>query len=652
MSYNEDRILRMLKKAKFVNYDYEKRLYIAKPEKGFPRLLCTIHDPELLKLSQQKNPQHYQNVETLPPPARKYFQTLNNIKVSEINPLHKNKIAFCRTIGNMNTSYKPIVYGNNKQTLFAAAKRQMKLAPLPSKEVAEDFYNYSIQLIEREVGDHLTHFHYNYSQWFNHLSADKQRLIQPIFDYYYHPEKLNQYTQLQLKEILSEAYQAIVKAELQDEDGKPRMVCSIPQIYKFAMGPITWALEEIFAKYFQGYCGNKNLTQIANDINDYKNAGFVKVVEGDGSAFDNTQDILLKAVDRYIYNRVAHNVYHIPKKDFLRIANTYYKQMKVKYRDGPILRTYITYYVLGTVFSGDCDTTLCNTIRMALYNRYINDRAGFIINKDYVVFSKGDDFSVLYKNHISDKQIQEAYWKYFLPPSDGPDKISDKREYGLGQVCKFLHIGELNNFEFCSLRSWYKNEFDDILLTRDPAKLYKLAQYSIKYKTYNIPQKIQYNIDLATSYLTNYAKIHCFTIAAAAHFKLAVTLLPQLQDKKHKRITLITQQNQGVVREHFTDTLDELPLFTKFYDTRGRETFYRIQGTYWETMKRIMMVNTQVLTNEEADYVNRQIDDEFDMQELLNQFDFKNYDDAISCIRNALKEFNLPLGLLAPKNEF
>lgn len=240
LSYNEDRIMRMLKKAKFITYDYDKRVYIAKPGKGFPRLLCTIHDPELLKLSQQNNPEHYQNVETLPPPARKYFQTLNNIKVEDVDPTHKQKIAYSQTIGNHLNSYKPIVYGNNKQTLFAAAKRQMKLAPIPDPEVAKDFYNYSIKIIEQEVGEHLTHFHYNYAQWFNHLSAQKQKLIQPIFDYFHNPEKLNEYTELQLRELLTEAYQAIVKAELQDEDGKPRMVCSIPQIFKFAMGPVTW----------------------------------------------------------------------------------------------------------------------------------------------------------------------------------------------------------------------------------------------------------------------------------------------------------------------------------------------------------------------------------------------------------------------------
>lgn len=625
LSQSEKVLMGKLTKAQFIHYDPKYKAYIANKNKGFPRLLIHINCDETEAKSKEKNYQHYLNIETLPPPLQAYMQTLNNIKVEDIEDVAPAKPAFEKVL---NPDYinkaPPIVYGNNKQTLFAAAKRQVKMAPVPDAEIAKDFLEYCKKKIEQEIGDYLTHFSYDFSQWYNHLTAAKQKLITPIHNYYHHPEKLIEYSSKQIQDMLSECYTAICKAEIQDVDGKPRMVCSIPQKIKYIMGPITWALEEICAKHLNGYCGNKNLTQIANEINEFKNRGFTTVVEGDGSAFDNSQDILLKAVDRYIYSRVEHAVYHVPREDFRRISHSYYKQMKVKYPHEKKLNTYLTYYVLGTVFSGDCDTTLCNTIRMAMYNRYANEKMGLQYNKDFVVFSKGDDFSVLYKPYVPKELIEKVYATYFLPPPTGDYKSLDNREGGLGQICKFLTIDGLNSFKFCSLRSWYKNEDHDVYLTRDPTKLYNLSQYSIKYKGYNTQQRMQYNLDLMISYLTNYSKLNIFTLMAAAHANEFLRLYDASQNQNPKdynkkmlsqlKINLVIQPGQGEQRDHIENS--SLGSYIYYYETQGREKFYKINNSYWETMKRLMMVHEEALTDEEAYYINQQIQSEFDINYL------------------------------------
>jgi hypothetical protein len=123
-------------------------------------------------------------------------------------------------------------------------------------------------------------------------------------------------------------------------------------------------------------------------VNEYRKLGFTQVYEGDGSAFDNTQDVSLKQLDRNIYQMIESSIYHVPKKEFHKISQALYKTMDIEYIEKGKKKPLMSYKILGTVFSGDCDTTLMNTTRMAMYNRYVNDKAGLVFGKDYVCFSK------------------------------------------------------------------------------------------------------------------------------------------------------------------------------------------------------------------------------------------------------------------------
>lgn len=646
LTYMEYAILKKIKKLGFIKSEGNK--FIAKRNYGFPRLLCHIHDERLQILSRQNNPEHYLSTCNLPPPLCNYLHTLNNIQVSDVIDKEYNKIAAVKILGNYPDTHKPIVFGNNKNTLFAATKRAQKIAPVPDDNVVKDFIEHCKTLIDKDIGTHLDHFSYNYAQWYNHLPAKKQKLIKPMYEFFNKPSHLHNngvskkaygMTYLDYDKLLDESYQAICKAELEERDGKPRMVCAIPQIYKYAMGPVTWKLEEICSKYLKGYCGSKNLSEMEDMINEYADRGFTKVVEGDGSAFDNTQDITLKELDRYLYSKVKDSIYHIPKNLFYKISQSYYKKMRVKVKNEKIpkeLETFITYYVLGSVFSGDCDTTLCNTLRMAMYNRYVNDKFGLVYDRDYVVFSKGDDFSVLYKPYVSDEKIKEIYYTFFLPPSDGPDTVTDARQYGLGQILKFLTIGDLNTFKFCSLRSWYKDMHGHVYLTRDPAKLYYLSKYSIKYKTYNHLQRLQYNFDLMLSYLINYPNIDIFTSIAAAHAKKFLELYNTISDENYDfcpyRIMLYRPDgmNTNLTRNRIEDNNSLFDKYIVFFDQEKNEKFYKIDDNYWETIKRLTQVHNlnYHLSPMEVQYINEQINSEFDYQYILNDNDIRNIDEA------------------------
>lgn len=541
------------------------------------------------------------------------YDKINKMKIEEYKCRCENKIASEKILQPLIDDHDTIVYKTCPHTVIAAAKRQMKNAPIPDPNIVDDFIHYSKQIIEKEMGEYLTNFGYSFDQWYNHLNLPKQKRMD-IIHQIYHANTLPDITPNQYKKIVRQRYEGIGKVEIQPNDGKPRMVCSIPDKTKYIMGPICWKLEELFQDHFQGYCGGKNLDEMADMINKYIDQGFTKVVEGDGSAFDNTQDVTLKEIDRYIYRRVYDKVYHVPKRDFINESQKLAKTMDITIVD-PLTKqkkTLFTYTILGSVFSGDADTTLCNTIRMALYNRYVNDKAGFRYGIDYVVFSKGDDFTVMYKNHISNEKIEKAYYKYFLKSNPDPSQPDD-RIYGLGQVLKFLEIGGPEIIKFCSLRAWFKDEAH-IYLTRDPKKFTKESKYSRKTKTMTPYQRYQYLMDQAEALHKQYSGIILFEQMADIYEQHAKII----QDKIGNNFTKLKQQYEtkqlrikNRQEQNSRKTINFDYLYSQYYNIEGRRTFIKIQENYWETMQKIEKSHTKQLTQEEADHVNRQIKMEF-----------------------------------------
>lgn len=600
-------------------------------EGHLPRLFLKINEPNLYQRSIHANQSYYFdkhcNTELLHA-RRTMMNTINNIKVSDIDCNCINKPAYERIFPNALYDLDSMCYNSCKHTVFAAAKRQIKSAPTPDPDIAKDFVEYAKNIIDKEIGEDLDHFGYSFNQWYNHLPRKKQKLMDKVINAITYND-VDLLTQKQLNRLakwnkemqsLNPIYTGICKIELQNLDGKPRMVCSIPDLVKFTMGAVTWHLEEICSHKLKGYCGGKNLDQMADMINGYISKGFTRVVEGDGSGFDNTQDITLKEIDRYIYQRVSNSVYHTQcankwKELFLRFSQSYYKTMNIEYIDRQTKKkkTLLTYSILGTVFSGDCDTTLANTIRMALYNRYVMDKAGYSYGHDYVAFSKGDDFTTMFNpTHITDTQVEKAYWRYFLPKPESPNDMYDNRQFGLGQICKFLEFGWPNSIKFCSLRAWYINkEETKIRLTRDPAKFLTLSKYSRKMKSYTPMQKLQYIQDQIIALESSYKGLHYFDTMCKLYRDVYNSIKSNYQIHESDIIRYGHKTTHG-------DDRVTLPLEnTESIDCiKFRNQVILIVDNYWDSMKAYEKASNRLYSQEQIDIVNDQIDIEFDSQEL------------------------------------
>lgn len=572
----------------------------------YPRIRVTTTDPELRRLFKETG-------------YRNNALAVNAVNANQLHCRCPHKDKFMQLLDtDVPDTKSALVWTACRHTTYAAAKRQMKAAPTPDPAVADDFLLHSQKIIEKELGDDLTHFGYSVTDWYNHLSTKKQKALQPALDYY--SGKTYNIKPRDLENLQNKHYTGILKEELQPTDGKPRMVCAIPQSTKYIMGPITWQLEETFAQKLQGYCGGQNLDQMADHINTYLAQGFTKVVEGDGSAFDNTQDVSLKAVDRYIYSRIRNAVYHVPKEDFDEVAQALQKTMDIDYIDGKKKKHMLTYTILGTVFSGDCDTTLMNTTRMALYNRYVNDKAGLVFGKDYVCFAKGDDFTVMYKPYVTNEFITKAYYRYFLPANPDPTK-PDTRIYGLGQVLKMLEFGDASILKFCSLRAWFTDPSEtQIYLTRDPQKFLTLTKFSRKAKKKGVEYVHDYLLAQAQALETNYPRLAYFSTMAEVYKKQACYLKKKFpfittNYKLKNQIVTILDQVINSTEDMNSIAFDEIEALYQ-ENVHHRQQQIKIMDNYWDTMRALEKAHQKTITADQADYISQQLLAEF-MKEYL-----------------------------------
>lgn len=600
-----------------------------------PRLFLEIHDKELKTLLVDKET-HKINMDDF-----------NALDPRKLTCTCKGRCLYEKVFDPGTDDHDSLAYANCKRCMFAAAKRQMKAAPTPDPNMAKDFVRFAYDRIMLDIGDYLSGdlFGYSFAQWFNHLTKPKQLRMAAIHKWLFMatpdytpliPEEIDLDPLKITKGLKQECYEgwnsidtrlliydAICKIEIQPTDGKPRMVCSIPDLIKYTMGPVTWALEQVCADHLRGYCGGENLDQMTDAINEEIDQGFTQVIQGDGSGFDNTQDVQLKELDRMIYRHLDQYIYHVPIEIWQHVSQQLYKTQTVQYDlDGKPKRM-LTYSVLGTVFSGDCDTTLMNTIRMAMYNIYTAERVQhYTYGLDYVAKSKGDDFVCKYTPTIPFEDIKQAYDSTFLP-KPSKDTLLDNRQHGLGQIIKFLETGQPNDIRFCSLRAWYIDNQQHIFLTRDPDKFLKLGKYARKIKTLNNHHAAQYCLDQATSLEVYYGELYYFRKYAelwrrkARDYETTIAEdYTKISKTKKKKIVKNTPYYQHLVdiesaRHHISDTENIM------YNKYERRHYYEIVGTYWETMKRIYgKTGYYKLSVEHRQTINYQLAAEFDEYEL------------------------------------
>lgn len=382
-----------------------------------------------------------------------------------------------------------ICYNSCDRTLFAAFKRQMMRVFEPDPQIAEEFQRYSENYFSKFVEPVLRTFDYSYSEWFNKQPRHKQddlKRSQEIIIADGYPKNVE--------------YGLFCKREKQEAGGKNRAIANIEPVIKYIMGPVCWALEDVAGKFFPGYCGGKSWDDLENLFEQYYREGYHYVLQGDGSAFDTCQHYELKVIDRLIYTYLAKNklVHHVDSDQFGRIACAKLRELNAKTFSKEGVKALGSATIRGTVFSGASDTTLMNTLRMALYNMFTLERAGLKYGEDFKLLAKGDDFIVFSRTpQWQGEEFLHLYQKIWKPKPNHAKTNFRENKGALGMILKFLNVGDYDTIDFCSVTCIPYEDHTKFKLARKPNRMDPLAHFSRVALKMTQPQLKQYLLDQA-----------------------------------------------------------------------------------------------------------------------------------------------------------
>ena len=416
-----------------------------------------------------------------------------------------------------------ICYNSCDRTLFAAFKRQLMRVYEPDPQILEQYKVFAGQYFSKYVQDHLVDFDYSYSQWYNKMPRSKQDAI----------DNAKKKAEDDPPTIVE--YGLFCKREKQEAGGKNRAIANIEPMIKYIMGPVTWALEDIADKHFPGYCGKKNWQDLEHKFQEFYQQGFIYVLQGDGSAFDACQDVGLKEIDRLIYNYLADHklVHHVDNELFRLVSTARLRELKAKKMSNAGITQMASATILGTVFSGASDTTLMNTMRMALYNMFTLHRKGLVYGRDYQLLCKGDDFMVFVKTpDYNGVSWEDVYMEIWCPKSKSMITDYEAGAQGkIGLILKFLNVGGYETIDFCSTTCIPYDGYSKFKLARKPSRMDPLAHYSRNAIKFKPPELKQYLLDQATALDISHGNMPYYRTYADAYRYWASTIEGQPRRK-------------------------------------------------------------------------------------------------------------------------
>lgn len=385
---------------------------------------------------------------------------------------------------------KVLVYNNCYRTLLASSIRQGKAMPCWDPTLLKRYYAFCDKLFKSEIIPLLEQFRYSFDHWYNHLEKSKQDEIDLVDKDPSNPDLL--------KYVFNNFSKREIQAWIDGSDPKARNISAPNSEVKYVMGPVIWQLEYIFGEHFHGYCGAANYDDMAAYYTKCLNRGLELVAQGDGSAFDLSQTHESKYIDRLVYDWLSDNqkITHVDPEVFRSIANRRFRKLVLKtFYEGRVVK--LGEIMLdATVGSGAPDTTFGNTLRMAVYNRFVLEEILGLKKEDYGLKTKGDDFVALLPEHCR-SVIKDAYFSFFVAPGEIKD-TDDRLPVKSGQILKFLQLGDVESIDFCSTAVMYRSGKVTVLRKLD--RLTPLAHWSIKALSYSQYDMYYYYLALRDSF--------------------------------------------------------------------------------------------------------------------------------------------------------
>jgi hypothetical protein len=224
---------------------------------------------------------------------------------------------------------------------------------------------------------------------------------------------------------------------------RPRMIFNPSSSLKAVGAYIARLMIKVIKSLEPGFISGYSTTNLGKKMSDLRAEGIfndASVYSYDGSSHDAHQHLsLIKSVDHIIGNFLLEALFQNP--NFPIDPDLQSEISRALFSDSYKFTTDDGYagVITGTVFSGHPTlTTLFNTLRTILYNKFILTGLGY---KEFMVWAAGDDVLVWVRNLLREHALS-------IPKLLGNSNGSG----GLGQLAKDFILGTLDQHTFLSKR--------------------------------------------------------------------------------------------------------------------------------------------------------------------------------------------------------
>lgn len=396
-----------------------------------------------------------------------------------------------------------IMHPSCPRGLFTAFMRQLRKNEKPvDKKIIKKFHQHCDKFFKEKIEPLLRNFSYKVEPWMDHISTYNKQI--EVLEYYEAWSNGIKWMQEWENNDYTEFCKSEKQVKKKTKMPKYRAISACPSNVKWIMGPVVYALEQLF-KDFDGYKvvqhdsqGNtvgpaKTWQEMEENYEMMYNLGLDKIIDIDGSAWDSTQTYHMKYLINLIYNYLVDHdkIHHVDAGLFQRISTARYRKLTAKaYIDG---KTFIVFSAIidSTTFSGSMDTTFCNTIT----NMIVGDFTRTELELEPIQFKQqaaGDDYLGFIAN--------ETLLKY--PVESTIRQIWE----GLGLIPKHIIIGDYSDINFCSTNVIpYKIDGKQhFKIVRQLDRMFPLTHYSAKALHYSEPQ-LKYHYEQLAIGIENWA---------------------------------------------------------------------------------------------------------------------------------------------------
>jgi len=346
--------------------------------------------------------------------------------------------------------YTPTVKHNCKCNIMAASIRATSNWVRPDAKIVKDWSYNTLRKVFGELTQGIASeggIVVNYDNWLSKYPEayrEKIRKSMNKIDLYEHAYEYDSFPKKELQ--VSE-----VPHDFKDTDlntVKERQISGPSDDKKIAANALINLLEKIADKSVKGYCGGKNWETICGCLNSFEDSIPNPIwLCADGSGFDMTQTTMLQEEFNMHFEKMLDtgliDYGALGSKEHTMKALLQSLILKVNVNRGDA-----SYQAEGRA-SGDGWTTFGNTILMLSYWRFVMFKAG-IKENDYNLLVKGDDVIICLNEQ---RKPYLEYWVKQLFVMKNENK-----KHGLGQICKFLKWGHIEDMDFLSCDFFINNQ--------------------------------------------------------------------------------------------------------------------------------------------------------------------------------------------------